>query len=152
MVPWPPAKSGFIMTWEFEATFVPVTVMFVLEELTGALVGTTLEIVGAAERTPKVSGLLFAVPTETETWAVPPTERSEAGTVAVTWLSLITVGVRAVGVPPAFHCTAVAPVRPLPSTVKVKEADPTWAEIGEMELTALLYLWFQYIPIYMGTA
>src|SRR6266566_3595961 len=108
--------------------------MIVLGELTGALAGTTPEIVGPADRTPKVSELLFVAPTKTETWAVPPIERSEAGTVAVTWPSLTTMVVRGVVVPPDFHC-AVPPVRPLPSTVKVKEADPTWAEMGEMELT-----------------
>src|SRR2546425_3068743 len=123
------------MTCELFAKFVPVTVIVVAAEFRWALVGMTPEIVGAPAITPKVSELLGVVPTETETCTVPPTERSEAGTVAVTWLAVTVVGVRAVVAPPAFHCTAGARVRPLPSTVNVKEADPTCAEMGEMELT-----------------
>ena len=42
-----PPTSGFISTFEFEQKFVPVTVMGVFAEFTGALVGETLEIVGA---------------------------------------------------------------------------------------------------------
>jgi len=42
-----PLVSGFKSTTEFEPKFVPVTMMGVFAELTGALVGDTLVIVGA---------------------------------------------------------------------------------------------------------
>jgi hypothetical protein len=43
-----PPVSGFISTLEFDPKFVPVTVINVFGEFTGALVGDTLEIVGAS--------------------------------------------------------------------------------------------------------
>lgn len=65
--PLPGTKSGLSMTWELVEKFVPVTVIVVLGEFTGALTGLTVEIVGGPERTLNVSGLLLAVPTDTET-------------------------------------------------------------------------------------
>src|SRR2546430_7173314 len=46
-----PPRSGSKITMEFEQKFVPVTVMGVFAEFTGALVGETLEIVGARQNT-----------------------------------------------------------------------------------------------------
>jgi hypothetical protein len=43
-----PPVSGFISTLEFDPKFVPVTLINVFGEFTGALVGDTLEIVGAS--------------------------------------------------------------------------------------------------------
>lgn len=63
----PEMKSGLSMTCELTEKFVPVTVIGVLAELTTALAGLTLEIVGGPERTLNVNGLLFAEPTATET-------------------------------------------------------------------------------------
>lgn len=58
------------------------------------------------------------------------------GTLAVTLLSEMMVGVRAAVVAPAFHWTAVTPVRPLPFKVKTKgEVAAAWVEIGDSELT-----------------
>lgn len=57
-------------------------------------------------------------------------------TLAVTWLSEITVAVRAAVVVPAFHWTAVAPVSPLPFTVKTTaELASACVEIGDSEVT-----------------
>src|SRR6267378_3091766 len=60
-----PPVSGFIRTLEFDPKFVPVKVISVFGEFTGALVGDTLEIVGGAPTTEKVRALLVAVPTVT---------------------------------------------------------------------------------------
>lgn len=65
--PLPGRKSGLSMTCELVAKFVPVTVIAVLGEFTGMLARLTLEITGGPERMLNVSGLLLAVPTETET-------------------------------------------------------------------------------------
>jgi hypothetical protein len=51
---------------------------------------------------------------------VAPDTSKLAGTSAVTLLSEMTIGVRATVVAPAFHWTAVVPVRPLPFRVNVR--------------------------------
>ena len=52
--------SGFINTLELDPKFVPVTVINVFAEFTGALVGDTLEIVGACPRTVKGKELVVS--------------------------------------------------------------------------------------------
>jgi hypothetical protein len=54
--------SGLRITFEFDPKFVPVTVIGVLGEFTGALVGETLAIVGACPIT--VNGKVFVVRAE----------------------------------------------------------------------------------------
>ena len=70
------------MTCELEEKFVPITVIGVPGELTGALVGLTLEMVGGAERTPKIRKLLVWALATTVILCVPPTARSEVEIVA----------------------------------------------------------------------
>jgi hypothetical protein len=65
--PLPGTKSGLSMTCELVEQFVPVMVIGMLGELTGALGWLTLETVGGPERMLNVRWLLLAVPTETET-------------------------------------------------------------------------------------
>jgi len=78
-----PPTSGFMITMEFEQKFVPVTMMGVFGEFTGALVGETLEIVGAGPSTVNGKELLVLAPSTTVTCATVPQERSAAAIEAV---------------------------------------------------------------------
>jgi len=122
-----PPTSGFISTMEFEQKFVPVTVMGVFAEFTGALVGETLEIVGAKPNTENGKELLVAAPSVTVTCATPPQARSEAVIVAVSCVVLAKLVVLEL----PFHFTVEPAVKPVPLTVSVVAAAGALAEKGE---------------------
>src|SRR6267142_7117232 len=122
-----PPTSGFISTFEFEQKFVPVTVMGVFAEFTGALVGETLEIVGARPNTVNGKELLVLAPSITETCGTPPQATSAAAITAVSCAVL--TGVVVLELP--FHFTIELLVKPVPLMVSVVAAAPALAEKGE---------------------
>jgi len=93
-----PPTSGFMSTLEFEPKLVPVTVMVVAAEFTGALAGAELAIVGTWPIT--VNGSAFVVfgvcvVSWTVTCTTAPPERSAAVICAVSCVELTNEVVRA---------------------------------------------------------
>jgi hypothetical protein len=78
-----PPTSGFMTTMEFEQKFVPVTVMGVFGEFTGALGGDEPEIVGAGPSTVNGKELLVLAPSVTVICATVPQARSPVAKEAV---------------------------------------------------------------------
>lgn len=110
-----PPVSGFMITVEVDPKFVPTTVIGVFAEFTRALVGDTLEIVGAWPLTVNGNEFVvfgFSVVSCTLTRATPPLERSAAVIVAVSCVALPKAVVR--GLP--FHITFELLVNPVPVT------------------------------------
>ena len=122
-----PPVSGFRITLEFAPKFVPVTVIWVFGEFTGALVGDTLEIVGAWPSTVKGKELLVLAPSFTFTCATAPEAKSAAVMAAVSCVELTNVVVLEL----AFHITIELPVKPVPLTVSVVAPAGALAEKGE---------------------
>src|SRR5437016_13078765 len=122
-----PPVSGFRITFEFDPKFVPVTVICVFGEFTGALVGDTLEIVGATTITVKGKELLVLAPSFTLTCATDPAAKSAAVTAAVSCVALTNV----VCLELPFHITIELAVKPVPSTVSVVAPAGALAEKGE---------------------
>jgi len=111
-----PPTSGLRITFELELKFVPVTVIGWLGVVfTGALVGDTLEIVGARPRTVNGNELVVFAPSFTLTCTRAPAARSAALIAAASCVELVKVVVR--GLHP--HITVELPVKPVPVTVRV---------------------------------
>ena len=122
-----PPVSGLRITSEVEPKFVPVTVMVVAAEFTGALAGVEFVIVGAWPITVKGKELLVLAPSFTFTCATAPAAKSAAEMAAVSCAALTNVVVLEL----PFHITAELPVKPVPLTVSVVGAPGALAEKGE---------------------
>lgn len=111
--------SGLRITFELVWRFVPVTVMSVSGEFTGALTGATLEIVGGWPITVKGREFVVFAPSLTLTCTTAPPARSPAAKDAVSCVALTNVVALAL----LPHITVEVDVKPVPFTVSVV-ADP----------------------------
>src|SRR5450432_67557 len=134
----------FHCTFELETNPVPVTFNVKAPPPVVAFEGISVVAVGTGLLMLKVSGPELPPPgagLDTVTVAVPAVAMSAAGTVAVTLVLLTNVVVRL----PPFHFTTLPCTKLVPFTVRVNDAPPAVALLGESEVavgTGLLMMKF----------